>query len=137
MSDRQIDNGAIRQFVRESLGCTCPEQVFNRIRVTAQSAAFFRPHTLLEIGGRLCVAVVAPADWHDIEPDLGTLVDTGMGYRDRYGFNRLRLVVVADDDQAKRHLPGLFNSLPGIDDRVHLHVIDPELVPSHVIDQAD
>ena len=137
MNDSRIDNAAIRHFVRESLGCTCPDKVFDHIRVTGQPDLFVAATTLYEIGGRLCVAVSVPVDRHDIERNLGQMIQTGKDYRDRHGFNRFRLVVVTDDDSAKQELPVLFDAVPGNDDRTHLHVVDPRSVPRHVIAEAD
>jgi hypothetical protein len=129
MYDNKHMDTRIKHFVREHLGCTCPDEVFDRISVTEQSDIFSAKHTVYGIGGRLFVAVFVPVDWHDITMQLGRLIDAGKQFRDRHGYNRFRLVIVTDDDNAEKDLQRLFNDLPGIDEKTHLHVIKPELVP--------
>ncbi len=129
MNDSGFHNTVIRHFVRESLGCNCPDEVFENISVSTHSELFSINNTVYDIGGRLFVAVVAPDDWHDVRQDLAQMIDTGKSYRDRHGFNRFRLVVVTDNNDAKKKLPSLFGALPNIDDKTHLHVIGPELLP--------
>lgn len=119
----------IRHFVRETLGCTCPDEVFNQIRQLEQDALLASAHAVYEIGGRLCVAVYVPANWRELAQNLGQLVAAGMRYRDQHGFNRFRLVVACRDDDAVIQLPQAFEALPEIDDKVHLHVVPPSQLP--------
>ncbi len=132
MSDGPSQNNIIRYFVRESLGCGCPDEVFEVVRVRSRSDILGVASTVYEIGGRLFVAVVAPGDWHEIAPMLAGLVDAGKHYRDRHGFNRFRLVIASANEEAALELPALFDRLQNIDDKTHLHVIRPELLPHHV-----
>ena len=129
MNDIKRMDTRIKHFVSEHLGCTCPDEVFDRISVTEQSEIFSAKHTVYEIGGRLFVAVFAPLDWHDITMQLGKLVVAGKQFRDRQGYNRFRLVIVTDDDNAEKDLRRVFNNLPGIDEKTHLHVIKPDFLP--------
>jgi hypothetical protein len=129
MNDIKRDNTSIKHFVREHLGCACPEQVFENITVTEQSGIFSLANTAYEIGGRLFVAVFAPADWHVITLQLDKLVVAGKQFRDRHGYNRFRLVIVTDDGDAEKDLKRVFDDLPGIDEKTHLHVIKPGLAP--------
>jgi hypothetical protein len=119
----------IRRFVRETLGCTCPDEVFKQIRQLDQCALFTSAHAVYEIGGRLCVAVYVPANWRALARTLGQLVAAGMQYRDQHGFNRFRLVIACCDDDAVIQLPQAFEALPEIDDKVHLHVVPPSQLP--------
>ena len=132
MNETPARNSGIKDFVRESLGCSCPDEVFEAVRVVPQSEVLGIPATVYEIGGRLCVAVVAPGNWRDIAPVLGELVEAGKQYRDRQGFNRFRLVIASANEQAGSELPALFARLQNTDDKTHLHVIGPELLPHHV-----
>jgi hypothetical protein len=129
MNDIRRNNASIKHFVREHLGCACPDKVFENITVTEQSDIFSSANTVYEIGGRLFVAVFVPADWHDISIQLGKLVVDGKQFRDRHGYNRFRLVIVTDDDDAEKDLQRIFNDLPGIDDKTHLHVIRSNILP--------
>ncbi len=127
MNDTRHINTCIKHFVREHLGCACPDKVFENITVTEQSELFSSANTLYEIGGRLFVAVIVPADWNDMSIQLGKLVVDGMQFRDQHGYNRFRLVIVTDDDDAEKGLQRIFNDLPGIDNKTHLHVIKPNI----------
>ena len=122
----------IKSFVRDRLGCNCPDAVFEDIRV-ANHSGLFTPDTLIyDIGGRLFVAILVPADWRDIETGLGDLVDAGIQYRDQHAYNRFRLVIATGDDAAIDVLQSRFSALDLGDDRVHLHVITPEQLPFDV-----
>jgi len=122
----------IKNFVRESLGCTCPDNVFEDIRVADYSTQFTSANIIYEIGGRLIVAVLVPADWRDTARRLGQLVDAGMQYRDQQGYNRFRLVIVTSDDDANNRLQSAFELLVTKDEKIHLHVIRPEVLPFDV-----
>ncbi|MGB5276831.1 MAG: hypothetical protein WBP02_06620 [Gammaproteobacteria bacterium] len=122
----------IRHFVRDGLGCTCPDEVFNSIRVADECTAFASADTVYDIGGRLLVAVFVPADWRDIDRRLDQIVAAGMQWRDQRGYNRCRLVIATNSADAIKHLPAAFCSLPAIDEKIHLHVIAPDLLPFDV-----
>jgi hypothetical protein len=129
MNDIKRNNIRIKHFVREHLGCACPDEVFDRITVTEQSELFSAKHTVYEIGGRLFVAIFVPVVWQDITMQLGRLVVDGKQFRDQHGYNRFRLVIVTDDDDAEKELQRIFNDLPVIDEKTHLHVIRPQVLP--------
>jgi hypothetical protein len=122
----------IKHFVREDLGCTCPDEVFNNIRVTDEGTAFASADAVYDIGGRLIVAVFVPVDWRDIDNRLDQLVAAAVQYRDQQGYNRCRLVIATHSDDAIKQLPAAFCSLPDIDEKVHLHVISPDFLPFEV-----
>jgi len=129
MNDIKHQNTSIKHFVREHLGCACPDKVFENITVTEHSDIFTTANTVYEIGGRLFVAVFVAVEWDDMAKRLGKLVDAGKQFRDQHAYNRFRLVIVTDNDDAKKSLQLVFDDLPGIDDKTHLHVIKPDLLP--------
>lgn len=129
MNDTRRTDTSIKKFVRQHLGCACPDEVFENITVTEQSGIFSSASTVYEIGGRLFVAVFTPEDWHDMASHLGKLVDAGKQYRDRHGYNRFRLVIATNGHDATKNLQLIFDGLSNIDEKTHLHVITPELLP--------
>ncbi len=131
MNDTRVDNEPVRRFVRKSLGCGCPDEVFEHIRIRERSDLFSLRNTVFEIGGRLFVVVIDAPEWRAVEPHLGGIVQTGRTYRDRHGYNRFRLVIATEDAGAQRELGRLFEALPDIDDKTHLHVISPQQIPGH------
>lgn len=117
----------IKLFVRQVLGCECPEEVFKRIESTSSlpldSGIILRSR--LNIGNRLLIYVVMAESGTFVKETLPELVKTGMAERDGKGFNRFRLVLASDDrkgieDIAER----TFNSLLLRDEKVHLHVVE-------------
>ena len=132
MRVRTTNRQQIKHFVRETLGCTCPDEVFKQIRQLDQSALFDTADAVYDIGSRLCIAVYVPANWRDLVQKLGQLVAEGMQYRDQHGFNRFRLVIACSDDDAVTQLSQVFEALPETDEKVHLHVIPPSQLPVDV-----
>ena len=129
MNDIKCDTASIKRFVREHLGCDCPDKVFENITVTEQSDIFTTTSTVYEIGGRLFVAVFVSVDWRNMARRLGNLVEAGKRFRDQHGYNRFRLVIATENDDAAANLQQVFDDLPGIDDKTHLHVIRPNTLP--------
>ena len=120
-------------FVREGLGCGCPDEVFLDIQIEPRPHAFtgLPVDILVRIGGRLLVAVCMASREGEVEGRLGPLFAIGKGLRDRDGFNRFRLVVASDE--AEGIAPACedrFRRLSGADDRLHLHVVRPSALPA-------
>jgi hypothetical protein len=125
------DTTVIERFVRGTLGCQCPDEVFRHVEVgplllPAGGATGRR----LVIGDRLLIHLVA-APGRAYEPGwIERLAAAGRDERDRLAFNRYRLVVASTAEAADRtSLEQRFaNALAG-DDRAHLHVLAADLLP--------
>ena len=110
----------LRHFVREVLGCTCPEDVLHDIRVEAPPAelADLPVERVLAVGGRLLV-LVCERDYRATDPsDLLRLGTQASKLRDARGFNRVRIVLVAKYPAAA---DGPLPQFPARDDRLHWH----------------
>jgi len=132
MSEIVVNKSAIEKFVRQSLGCSCPPEVFDIINVEHNPVAYgkVQPGYLLIIGGRLLVYVIEIKDWKSYEGKLEQIFNWGREKRDTGGFNRFRLVVATSDIEAARQkLLQQFDSLFVSDKRLHLHVIAPDCLP--------
>jgi len=106
-------------FVRGTLGCACPDDVFEQIE-TSCSPGRLR----LDVGGRLLVYVIAGTDAGDVRERLPAWVQDGVAERDRYGMNRFRLVLGSADPGAVRAVAEpAFAALAAGDDHVHLHCL--------------
>ncbi len=121
MKDRDV-----KTFVKKTLGCACPEEVFNYI--DCQAEVKLTDSILLankiNIGNRLLVYVIRTGDLNLREGNLPTLVYMGKEERDRAGFNRFRLVIATDKvDEVQQAAGRIFENLEGRDERIHLHVI--------------
>ena len=124
---------AITRFVRDTLGCGCADEVFEHIRIDTRPEAFndLPVDYLVDIGGRLLVAVCDSADWRQLRQVLTAIVHRAREYRDRNGFNRFRLIIAAEDvQQAKTALQSVFDAaIPEGDEKIHLHVLAPAVLP--------
>lgn len=132
MARKTAQDAVVRDFVQNVLGCGCPEEVFKDVAVKRGPTDIGGiPLTLsIRAGGRLLVYLTASEDLKGVPDSLEKLILAGKRARDREGLNRFRLVVAsreaASDWQA---LGQAFHDIPGIDNRVHLHVIDAQTVP--------
>ncbi len=123
---------AVTRFVREVLGCHCPEEVFRQIEVQRGSSAIKScpADCELRIGGRLLI-VVTSEPVAKVASLLEPLVLEGKRARDEGKFNRFRLVVQTRNAVEEREtLLRLFHAMPGKDERTHLHVLAKGEVPN-------
>lgn len=124
------DHITIKNFVQKTLGCGCPEEVFQYIECrsdTALDGIVLR--NWINIGNRLLVYVVEADNSDSINQMLPVLIAAGRKERDEKGFNRLRIVLAADDiDEVKRIATSIFNNADK-DDKVHLHTILKKNIP--------
>jgi len=116
--DPGAENADITGFVRETLGCTCPDEVFEHIATARLAPDRIR----LDIGGRLLVHIVAGAETAGIGERLSDWVRDGIAERDRRGMNRFRLVLGAGEpDTLRAAAEPVFAMLADGDKRAHLH----------------
>jgi hypothetical protein len=119
------DKEKIKLFVRQTLGCGCPEEVFRSIdcKRDVELGGGVILHSIITIGNRLLIYVVY--DNQDfVEKHLALLVSAGKQERDSRGLNRFRLVIVTDGipgngDAIRR----TFGELQEKDENIHLHII--------------
>lgn len=128
-SDAAISDPRVTRFVRDTLGCRCPDEVFERIRIIARADAFagLPVETVIDVGGRLLVAVCASTHWREVLQTLPAIARSGRAYRDRHGYNRFRLVVAAPEPElAQPALAAVFDAASAEDEHMHLHVLAPQ-----------
>lgn len=129
----------IEQFVRGTLGCRCPDEVFQSIAVRRLPAGGDRPPVVeLLVGSRLLIHVVAPPAEGCTATWLERLAANGRATRDRHGYNRFRLVVVAPGGVApSRDLESRFARAAAGDDRMHLHVVANDRLPAGLVQPSN
>lgn len=114
---------AIKPFVRQGLGCSCPDPVFEQVAsewIEVDGVGYCR----LSAGGRLLVYLISAEAPGDLEARVMTLLRQGVRERDGEGFNRLRLVVVGElSGQDGDSLRKRFAEEAGSDERLHLHTL--------------
>ncbi|KPK40823.1 MAG: hypothetical protein AMJ69_01040 [Gammaproteobacteria bacterium SG8_47] len=89
----------VRQFIREVLGCECPDHVFESLAAEHRSQPSPRaPYQWrLVVGERLLIYLLALDSSLTAEPWLEHLREYGSRDRVDSGLNRFRAVVVLDD----------------------------------------
>jgi hypothetical protein len=127
LAETFLNLDAIRQLIREELGCDCPEEVFDQM-VVGYPSIFGSPNipssVQVLVGHRLLVSLVPVDHLQDVAKDARDLLSDGKGIRDRHGLNRYRLVLVG---HVSREVIGdLQKEAQGIDDRMHVHLIEPD-----------
>lgn len=120
-----VMNDKVKEFVRNALGCQCPEEVFEKIEVDSEvKVAGYTVERRINVGDRLLIYIV---DGDKLsEEDLKRLVIAGKEERDNRDFNRFRLVVMSDG-KGEANLVGLQELVKGYE-KVHLHVISKSLI---------
>jgi hypothetical protein len=131
-SEMAVNVPAVTRFVREVLGCGCPDEVFQNLEVRRGSVAVrsCSADYELRIGGRLLVVVTSEPVATLSPARLARVISEGKAARDDGKFNRFRLVV--QTSQAAQHRARLlrdFEEISGRDEKTHLHVVERSQVP--------
>jgi len=124
------DKESIKTFVQKTLGCGCPEKVFEYINCKSNiKLNDIVLSSKINIGNRLLIYVVNINDQNSLKNILPFLVSTGKDERDNLKFNRFRLVLVTDKlNEIKGTAETIFKTISK-DEKVHLHVVDKKKVP--------
>ena len=126
---------AVTRFVREVIGCNCPDEIFRHIEIQRGSSAVktCSADCELRIGGRLLIVITSePAA--RLSPHLVEVVAEGKRARDESEFNRFRLVVQTENAPEEREkLLRAFESVVVKDERTHLHVLRKTEVPNFFV----
>jgi hypothetical protein len=125
-------SAAFERFARETLGCQCEPEVFSRVEdCPAPVPDLPEIRRRIAVGGRLLIYVAEMQDGTLTAARMRDWVGAGIAERDGRGFNRLRLVVALNEPMPDTvaAMEDAFARLPGLDDRVHLHVVRTDLVP--------
>ena len=123
----------LRTFIRSTLGCGCPDEVLRRIDCTHTTPTHELDAGLsrIDVGGQLLVYVLhVTTNPHQVAAALPVVIAAGLVERNGGGFNRLRIVVAADDPAALRPIAErAFSESAPADDHLHLHVVQVRDLP--------
>lgn len=133
MGKEPIPNvAAVTRFVREVIGCNCPDGVFKQIELQRGGSAVkaCSADCELRVGGRLLI-VVTSEPVARLSSHLAEVITEGKRARDEIKFNRFRLVVQTGKpfEDSEKFLRA-FQSLPDKDERTHVHVLPKSEVPN-------
>ncbi|TNF91847.1 MAG: hypothetical protein EP297_14900 [Gammaproteobacteria bacterium] len=120
-----VNPESVKNFVRHTLGCSCPDSVFESQDIDREVALKdIKKFKKLVIGEKLLIYLIdidSAADWPSM---IAQLISAGKSERDLRSLNRFRLVLGTEDiesvqDEADRILEGMY----GQDAKIHLHVV--------------
>jgi hypothetical protein len=120
----------IKIFAQQTLGCGCPEEVFEHI--DSQSNVKLNGLVLrrkIKIGDRLLIYIAEMAGADSVKQNMAFLVASGRKERDSIGFNRFRLVLTADNISEVQKVAEAVFAVINKDEKVHLHVISKKSIP--------
>jgi len=128
------DRQAIEHFVRTTLGCKCPVEVFQSIEIErAHTPGAALPHTRLVIGDRLLIYVVEAQPAKATAAAVSALATQGRAERDAKRYSRYRLVIASDHPtQFLTDAGTSFANAAGADNRAHLHVLATDQLPDAI-----
>lgn len=123
----RLRNEKITAFVRDVLGCGCPDEVFRKIEISEIELVSAKV-TRIVVGDTLLIYVL-PETSDDILEHIGKLVATGKQDRDANGYNRFRLVMPGCADNAlEQRVSSVFLESASDDEKLHLHFVKDELL---------
>ena len=119
----------IKRFVQETLGCSCPEEVFDKIDYQKECDGISRSKVI--VGDRLLIYIITMDGKSDIQGVINSALERGVEERDKKGFNRFRLVLVASHpDELRSSAEQAFNDSGYANEKTHLHVVNERDVES-------
>lgn len=126
---KNTENQAVKQFVRDILGCNCPEKVFDIIQVEKTVEIPEITGLILDyrinIGNRLLIYLLDVKKILVIEQIL-ILLEIGIRERNTRGFNRFRLAIVgvSGDDEHQQKIKEALVEKSEVLEKVHIHFIN-------------
>lgn len=119
----------IKTFAIKILGCNCPEHVFNNVvcqsKIRIDNVVL---HTKINIGNRLLIYIIEPANMEEIRKSLPIIFKKGKNERDSLGFNRFRLVIATEKtNELEKTIDEIWNGLDR-DEKTHLHIVSLESI---------
>lgn len=120
------DPVSIKTFVRETLGCQCPESVFSQIAhgsLEIPTGGGLLAVERILVGARLLIYLLR-ADDAALGASLPELLALGKRERDAAGYNRFRLVLSGEiGTEARREIEAVFERERQGDEKTRLHIV--------------
>ena len=124
------NNEKIKGFVKNTLGCGCPEEVFEKIDVSrVRAAGHGKEVTRIVVGDTLLIYIIGPEPYGDLIDRVESFGLAGKNDRDTNNYNRFRLVVSGfEDDVRQAEASERFSESFKKDAKMHIHFVSQELV---------
>ena len=119
----------IKHFVQETLGCSCPEEVFNKIDYQKECDGI--SGRKINVGDRLLIYIITMDGKPNIQGVISSALEQGVEERDEKGFTRFRLVLESSrPDELRSSAEQAFDSSGYTDEKTHLHIVNESDVVS-------
>ena len=130
------NNEKLKVFVKNTLGCGCPEKVFEKIDVSKLlTVEHGKEITRIVVGETLLIYIIRPEPSGDFVDSVESIGLIGKTDRDTNNYNRFRLVVSGiEDDAQQAKVSERFSKSFNTDDKMHIHFVNQELVKGLSID---
>ncbi len=113
----------ITAFVRNVLGCGCPDEVFRKIEVSEIELVSAKA-TRIVVGDTLLIYILPDTPVEVVTSHIGKLIDSGKQDRDSHGYNRFRLVAHSSDrKELEEYATAEFSAATAGDEKLHLHFV--------------
>jgi len=124
------NNEKIKVFVKNTLGCSCPDKVFEKIDVSQRLAVEHgQEMTRIVVGDTLLIYVIRPEPPGNFVDRVESIGLAGKNDRDTNNYNRFRLVLSGfEDDAQQEKVSERFSNAFSTDEKMHIHFVDQELV---------
>jgi hypothetical protein len=124
------DSEKIKAFIKGTLGCRCPEKVFEKIDISEWMTAEHEKKIIrIVVGDTLVIYIVRPLDSDALTDGLEAIALAGKSDRDINHFNRFRLVVSGvEGDDRRAIVAERFKKLFAIDDKMHIHFVEQQMI---------
>jgi len=119
----------IKRFVQETLGCSCPDEVFSKIDYQKKSNGI--SGRKVNVSDRLLIYIITLDRKSNIQGVIDLALEQGVEERNKNGLNRFRLVLVTSNpDELRRSAEHAFDSSGYTDEKTHLHIVNESDVES-------
>ncbi|WP_320040694.1 hypothetical protein [uncultured Desulfobacter sp.] len=123
--DKMKNNYELEKFVRDTLGCGCPQEVFNKIEYDKKQNGPWERR--INVGDRLLVYFINVDAERNIPKKITAAMESGVTERDNNKFNRFRLVVVTSNHHEISKLSEqTFCESKLFDEKTHLHFVSED-----------
>ena len=120
----------LKVFIKNTLGCGCPERVFEKIDVSdLQTGEREKKITRVVVGDTLLIYVMQRESSGNLVDRVESIGLAGKTDRDTNNYNRFRLVVSGLEDVAQqKEISERFSKSFNTDEKMHIHFVNKELI---------
>nr|WP_321399253.1 hypothetical protein [uncultured Desulfobacter sp.] len=115
----------LKKFIQLTLGCGCPEEVFNKIDYEKKQGGVWDGR--INVGDRLLVYIVHLDSDDDLTNTIALAMESGVAERNTKKFNRFRLVLVTSNHRRlSKSAEKTFCESKLFDEKTHLHLLSQQ-----------